>query len=308
MIKHLWYVCFMVCCVLHQMIAADEQLDTPVLLLAFNRPDKQAKVFDRVRQVRPKQLFIAADGPRSHVKTDHELCKQTRQVMMNHIDWPCEVKTLFRDTNKGIDPAIVEAFDWVFAQVDRAIILEDDCLARPEFFWFCQAMLNRYKEDSRVYGICGFKNPDSVFQGPPPKNTYFFTYPRNHHWGWATWRRAWKVYDQSMSFFPHFKERKLAELLYPDKEARDYTMRFWNVAYSKGPNTKNNHYLWDCRFALSVVARDGCYIYPSVNLIENIGFDQSATHVKTPLQAYWRQQSVAFDVANLEHPSFVISP
>ena len=38
--------------------------NTPVLLLVFNRPDLAERVLNKIKEVRPAKLFIAADGPR----------------------------------------------------------------------------------------------------------------------------------------------------------------------------------------------------------------------------------------------------
>lgn len=38
--------------------------NVPILFLIFNRPGTTRKVFAEIRKVKPRQLFIAADGPR----------------------------------------------------------------------------------------------------------------------------------------------------------------------------------------------------------------------------------------------------
>ena len=45
--------------------AAGDGLDTPVVLLIFNRPDFAQLVFRAIAAARPKRLFVFADGPRS---------------------------------------------------------------------------------------------------------------------------------------------------------------------------------------------------------------------------------------------------
>jgi len=66
----------------------------PVLFLIFNRPDTTQLVFEQIRQARPAQLFIAADGPRSTKSGEDSLCAKARQVVQQ-VDWDCEVRTLF---------------------------------------------------------------------------------------------------------------------------------------------------------------------------------------------------------------------
>ena len=112
-------------------------LITPVLFVIFNRPDTTQKVFNAIRQAKPKQLFVAADGPREGKEGEKEKCEQVREII-EQIDWDCEVKTLFRDKNLGCKIAVSSAIDWFFENVEEGIILEDDCLPSQSFFWYCQ--------------------------------------------------------------------------------------------------------------------------------------------------------------------------
>src|SRR5688500_9438765 len=112
-------------------------LETPVLLLIFNRPDLTSRVVERLRQVSPRRLFIAADGPRPDRDGDMELCEAARALVDDAIDWPCEVYRLYRRANLGCKAAVTEAIDWFFETVDEGIILEDDCLPDITFFPFC---------------------------------------------------------------------------------------------------------------------------------------------------------------------------
>ena len=114
-------------------------LTTPVLYLVFNRLNEVKKTFSEIIKQRPKQLFIAADGPRTEKekrKTD-----AVRKYILDSIDWKCEVKTLFRDKNLGCRTAVSDAISWFFENIGEGIILEDDCLPDQSFFRYCQEML-----------------------------------------------------------------------------------------------------------------------------------------------------------------------
>ena len=96
----------------------------PVLFLIFNRPKTSAKIFERIRDARPRQLFVAADGPRVYAEKDLTLCEQTRHIIQR-VDWDCEVKTLFQTENLGCKRAVSEAITWFFrcsgCQSDSAV-------------------------------------------------------------------------------------------------------------------------------------------------------------------------------------------
>ena len=118
-------------------------LTTPVLFMMFNRPDTTQKVFDVIKKPKPKpkQFFIAVDGPRPDRKGEIQKCQKAREIATS-IDWNCEVKTLFRDKNLGCKIAVSSAIDWFFENVEEGIILEDDCLPSQSFSGFAQSCQN----------------------------------------------------------------------------------------------------------------------------------------------------------------------
>lgn len=128
-------------------------LPTPIAYIAFNRPEHTRKTIQVVREQRPSQLFIIADGPRPGHPTDVDRCAEVRTIM-DQVDWPCEVQHNYAEVNLGLKCRVSSGLDWVFSQVDRAIVLEDDCVPHPDFF-FCDGLLERYADDDRVSVIAG---------------------------------------------------------------------------------------------------------------------------------------------------------
>ena len=128
--------------------------NTPILFLIFNRPDTTKVVFERIREIKPSRLYVAADAPRQGKDKEAELCRQSRSII-DSVDWPCEVKTLFREENLGCKKAISSAITWFFEQEEYGVILEDDCLPDLSFFRFCEELLIKYKDDERIGHIGG---------------------------------------------------------------------------------------------------------------------------------------------------------
>jgi len=126
---------------------------TPILFLIFNRPDTTKRVFAKIKKVRPKFLYIAADGPRN--KDEMILTEKVRKLVIKSIDWDCQVKTLFRENNLGCGKAVSSAIDWFFKNEEMGIILEDDCLPDLSFFYFCEEMLKKYKSNPKIMHISG---------------------------------------------------------------------------------------------------------------------------------------------------------
>lgn len=151
----------------------------PVLFLVFNRPERTRRVFAAIREARPKQLFVAADGPRPDRPEDRQCCAEVRQLA-TAVDWPCEVRTLFRTQNLGCGRAVSEAISWFYRNVAEGIVLEDDCCPDPSFFDFCTAMLVRYRGDRRVFKIAG-TNPLGHWSGPEGSSYIYSSY--GYSWG-----------------------------------------------------------------------------------------------------------------------------
>jgi hypothetical protein len=248
-------------------------MDTPVAMLVFNRPDTTVRVLDRIRQARPKTLLVVCDAPREGHPTDAQQVREVR-ALFDQIDWPCERLTNYAEQNMGCGWRVSSGLNWVFQQVDRALIIEDDCLPNPGFFRFGQQMLDRYADHPDVGCITGF-NPNGTFR---PRSGYsFIRYPLI--WGWGTWRRAWQKYDYKLS---QWKSGRT------DIFADDRDRHFWTHIFDLLANQtdENRRTTWDYQWCAALFANRMLCAMSHVNLIENIGFDARATHTTatSPLQ------------------------
>lgn len=263
---------------------------SPILFLVFNRPEQTARVFDEIRRARPARLYVAADGPRAD-RDEADACAAVRQIA-TAVDWPCTVQRLFRDANLGCKHAVADAIDWFFEQEEAGIILEDDCLPDPSFFDFCDSLLGLYRDDMRVMSICGSNSlpPETL-----PSTDYFFS-RHCRVWGWATWRRAWALYDRDMAAWPECRrERLLRGVAAGDYQFEAYWTEVLDRTHAGEVDT------WDYQWMFSCWANSGLAIRPVVNLVSNLGFGPDATHTFDPDSAEGNRptQSVALP---LRHP------
>lgn len=238
----------------------DWQLKTPVAFLIFNRPDTTAKVFAAIREARPPKLLVVADGPRADRPGEAELCASTRAII-NQVDWPCEVLTNYADVNLGCKDRVSSGLDWVFHEVEEAIILEDDCLPHSSFFPFCEQMLDRYREDERVMMVGG---TNYLFDRLKIEESYCFS-RYFAIWGWATWRRAWSRYDITMREWPRLRNEGQLQSFYSQRFMRNHVIRIFNAAYHGNIDT------WDIQWFYTCLFNNGLSIIPRANLISNIG-------------------------------------
>lgn len=240
---------------------------SPVLFLIFNRPDTTERVFEEIRKAQPPRLYIAADGPRANRPGEKALCKKTRAIARK-VDWDCEVKTLFRDENLGCGRAVSQAITWFFDNEPEGIILEDDILPHPDFFPYCDELLDRYRDNKEIGIIAGHNH---MYTNLNRESSYgFLVVP--HIWGWATWRDRWALYD--------FNLRKLSinQLIHSLKNYGYNTsqIRFWKEIYNK----MKNHAIdtWDYQWALTLIGNNKLNATPYHSMTKNIGFSANATH------------------------------
>ncbi len=248
-----------------------EKFQTPILFLVFNRPDITARTFDAIRIAKPRRLYVAADGPRAHKEGEVEQINKVRKIA-TAVNWDCEVKTLFRENNLGCKEAVSEAITWFFQQEEQGIILEDDCLPHPDFFHFCENMLNYYHNDKRVLTITGNNFQNGIKRG---NSSYYFS-KYAHCWGWAAWRRTWNYYDADISFWPQWKNSTDFNSKFPDEVERKYWKKIFNLSYVKKIDS------WGYPFIACMMKQSSLTVTPNSNLISNIGFGEESTHTKDP--------------------------
>lgn len=271
-------------------------LNTAVLFVVFNRPDTTSLVFEAIRKAKPKRLYVAADGPRPGNPTDDEKCALTRQIATN-VDWDCELKTLFRDENLGCGLGPSGAYNWFFEHEEEGIILEDDCLPDPSFFIYCKEMLEKYRNDTRIMHVSG-SNFQNGWQKDKNYSYYFSSYP--YEWGWATWRRAWQLYDFEVKQYKALTGVRYFKGYFGSWFERKYRLAKIGKSY-KNPNVN----WWDYQWSFALFSNWGLSIVPNVNMIENIGLGIDATHTLSANDKLKQNKAVAIQLP-LKHPSFVI--
>jgi len=267
-------------------------LRTAVLFLVFNRLNTTIRVFESIRHAKPPRLYIGSDGPRCDHERDAEAIIKIRSYILEHIDWPCEVRTLFREKNLGCKMAVSDAISWFFRHEEMGIVLEDDCLPQSDFFKFCQELLVRYRDDSRIMMISG----TNMVQNNNDEYSYFFSkYP--HIWGWASWSRVWKRYDVNIKLWPEIKRSRHFTDLFESKNEKQFWFKLFNNIYSNKIDT------WDAQVSFLFFMNNALTIFPKANFISNIGFDSDATHTRKPTKLTNMQCGVI--PFPLKHPPFI---
>jgi hypothetical protein len=274
----------------------ETNINTPILFLIFSRPDTTRRVFEAIRAARPRQLFIAADGPRPHKQGEAERCAECRRIA-TQVDWPCEVHTLFREENLGCGRAVSGAITWFFEHVEEGIILEDDTLPGPGFFRFCSELLERYRYDTRVMAVSGSSLPCRLSNDS--KYSYFFS-NWDYIWGWATWRRAWKHYDYEMTHYKYVVEKGY----FGNNYYSPFEKYYINYAYDKSYYSNDTVTWWSYQWGFVRKINSGLVAVPVKNFIVNIGLGKDATNTTSEGRwSFFKFEEMEFP---LKHPDFVM--
>ncbi len=270
-------------------------MSTPILFLIFNRKETALESFARISADKPSRLFIAADGPRDGKEGEAELCAEVRRAVLEKVDWDCETKTLFREKNLGCKAAVSQAISWFFESVESGIIIEDDCVVAPSFFAFCEELLEKYQDDTRILSISAncFQPPDSI-----KGSSYYFS-KYQHCWGWASWRRAWQLYDPELANWPAFRKKGGLEVY--SEGSRVFIRHFTKILDAVHADHVDT---WDFQWMFTGWENGMLSIIPAVNMCTNTGCGIDSSHTSNPDE--WTANLSANDIEfPLCHPGTV---
>ncbi len=239
--------------------------DIPILLIVFNRPSKTQKLFDVIKKIKPKNLYVSCDGPRNNEPKDIKLCAEVKKIFTK-IDWECNLNTNYSEKNKSCRINVIESINWFFSKQEKGIILEDDCIPDLTFFNFCKVLLDKYEFNETIMQINGHCNN----QISSNNETYYFS-KLNSTWGWATWKRAWSKFTTNMDDFEEMKNTKVLNHFYQNEDIAEWMQKYYEKTF------KGKDKIWSLNWAYSILKSNGLIISPFKNLIYNSGFDGSGT-------------------------------
>jgi hypothetical protein len=285
-------------------------LETPVMLIFFNRPETLKKVFKAIMKARPGKLFLVQDGPREDHPEDIINIMKCREIV-DEIDWTCNVYKNYSRINLSCDHREFTGITWSFKYVDRLIVLEDDCLPSNSFFRFCDETLEKYKDDQRIQMIGGLNHlGEYCLNG----DSYFFSQSGVGN-GWATWKRVWEKVAEERKF-NYLNDKKTSYILdrllkkAAPKGCSNYLDFAKKVSQIKKETGKISS--WELMLGIDMFLQNQLIILPTKNLISNIGLTPESTHgtddirkLSGTIQKIFFMKSYEIDFP-LTHPEYVI--
>jgi hypothetical protein len=245
---------------------------TPILVIIFNRPDFANNIFSALSQLKPTKLYVISDGPRN--PTEALEVWKSREIL-NNVNWECDVKYDYSDVNLGLYKRISGGITWAFQAEEKLIILEDDCIPNIDFFQFCEELLTFYENDPKIMSVNGCNlNPEISLNSP---ESYFFTRYANS-WGWATWKRAWNLFDKDLS---GLDDKKISGNFSKNLPNQYRSRTYWRIMLNKVKKQKIDS--WAYRWMFTLWSHNGLAVVPKTNLIQNIGNDKRSTNTRGKL-------------------------
>lgn len=305
-------------------------MNTPILLITFNRPDHTRQTLQRILEAQPRDLYVFQDGAREGNANDAIKCQQVRDVINelvseatssaeHHIK--CEaphqaeglinLHTYYSSENLGCGKGPMTGISWFFDNVEQGIVMEDDCLAHPDFFPYCEELLNRYKGtevkfiNSTLYDdrwTNALNHQSSIASAINHQSSEMPSYGFSRYMvtgAWASYREVWQGFDLDLKLLNLWK---FAKHVYTLTESLAEAEHWYYVAREiQDDNSKKSY--WDYQIQIHLFRQNAITVHPAINLISNIGFDAEGTHTKGN---DGRGDREFYPIMPLNHPDTVV--
>lgn len=264
----------------------------PVLLITFNRPEHTRRVLETIMAAQPQNLYVFQDGARKGNADDVAKCAEVRQVVEELTkDTNVVLHSNYSDRNLGCGAGPMTGISWFFSQVEMGIVMEDDCLPHPDFFGYCEELLERYKNDEKVRFI------NATLYDDRWKCDASYDFSRYMVTGaWAGWRRTWQGFDLDLKSMDAKTFRKHVLKLTGNRGEANW----WYSIVREIQQDKNKKSYWDYQMQIHLFKDSALTIHPQHNLVSNIGFDGAGTHTLNNQNN--RGDRPAFPILPLTHP------
>lgn len=237
----------------------------PILLFVYNRPLHVRRSIESLlanELAKDSELYIFSDAAKD--ETAQPNVNEVREFI-HSIKGFKEIHYVERTENWGLARNIIDGVTTLVNQYGRVIVLEDDLIVAPYFLQFMNDALETYKDEENVCHIqaCDFT------KDPILPDTFLIKWTGS--WGWATWKRAWKLFNPNgQELLDELIRRKLT-YRFDFNGKYGYTRMLRNQI--KG---KNNS--WAIRWNASLFLADKLSLNVGKSLIQNEGFDGSGTN------------------------------
>ena len=267
-------------------------LAVPILLVAFNRPKHTKRVLETILAAQPQALYVFQDGAREGNEDDVQKCAEVRGVVEELTkDTDVVLHTNYSDWNLGCGAGPMTGIGWFFSQVEKGIVMEDDCLPHPDFFGYCEELLDRYKDNDKIRFI------NATLYDDRWQCAASYDFSRYMVTGaWAGWQRTWQGFDLDLKGLDAKAFRKHVLKLTGNRGEANW----WYSIVKEIQQDERKKSYWDFQMQIHLFRNSALTIHPQKNLVSNIGFDGAGTH--TLSNHDHRGDRSVFPILPLTHP------
>lgn len=265
-------------------------MKTPVLLMVYIKPETTIKVVEKLKEIRARKIYISINIPPNKNKSDIKKNLEVKKIIGN-INWNCKIFIKQRKNHVNAYISYRDAINWFFKREKEGIVLEDDTVPNKSFFTFCAKMLKRYRNNYKISQICG---SSFINKRTKKESSYFFS-NYNLCWGYATWSRSIKDYDESMLNWPKMRKNNYLYKILNNKKFVSYWSEIFDIQFT------NKFRAWDYIWLYSNWSKNKISIVPKKHLVANIGFVKDATHTKIKYKEWFHElKTNELDINNLQ--------
>jgi hypothetical protein len=212
------------------------------------------------------EITVFCDGPKQNATAEEITRIEEVRSIANSQTWCMQLRVISSEKNRGLADSVITGVSAVLEKHGRVIVIEDDVILSPVFLTFMNESLRVYENEPRVLSIGSW----NYFHHPPSSGNHFFlTMPDTI--AWATWSRAWKLFQaDSLSLIEQLNEKNLMRRLNLNGQ---YNFEKMLRAQADGKVSS-----WAIRWTAVAVLNDTLSLYPARALSKHAGFGGEATN------------------------------
>jgi hypothetical protein len=247
-----------------------EQINAPIVLFAYNRPIHTQKVLDSLalcEESIQSDIYIYCDGAKDNVdEMGLKNIHQVRQIVNSENRFKKVVVTE-QSKNKGLANSIIDGVTEVVNKYGKIIVIEDDLIVSKGFLNYMNQALLMYENEPKVGCIHAW---NYFFTNIEDFESTFFLKGADC-WGWATWKSSWELFNPDARFLLNQIVSNKQEFEFNRKNTHKFTQMLQDQIEGKVNS-------WAIRWHASLFCNDKYCLHPTKSLVNNIGFDDLATH------------------------------
>lgn len=240
----------------------------PIILFCYKRMDTLKSCINsllKCSEAKDTDLIIYSDAGANEidtVKVEHVRKYLTTISGFKSVIINC------RETNLGVDYNIIEGLKEIVESYDMFIVVEDDLVFSEKFLTYMNLVLLFYQKNKNIISVSAFS-----YLRPPKKYKWdvYFT-GRTNSWGWGSWSDRIKQVDWEI-------EKK--DLFLKDNSLQK-KFNYWGSDRSTmlKKTLLGKIKAWDIRLDYHAFNFSLYTVYPTKNLVQNIGFTKEASNTK----------------------------